>query len=372
MDAFFACVEQRDNPALRGKPVLIGHDGPRGVVATASYEARPFGCHSAQPMAVAKRLCPDATILPTRGKRYAEVSEQVFAIMGEFSPLIEPVSIDEAFLDLTGTKRLWGEPDRVAERLRARIKNELDLTASVGIAPNKFLAKLASDMNKPDGLTVIRPEDIDRVLPPLPVTKLWGIGQVTGEKLRNASINTIDDLRRQNPDVLEKLLGSDAGRYLQLAHGIDDRPLVPDRQAKSIGHEQTFEVNVTEDGEVRRVLLDQVEQVARRLRKCGLYACGLSIKIRYGDFTTISRSCTFDRPTCSTDELWQAARGLFDKWPFQPVRLIGVTAERLTMTEGQMPLFPGESSTRHKNLDRVVDRINDKFGSRAIRRSGAE
>ena len=370
MDAFFAAVEQRDHPELRGKPLLIGHDGPRGVVATASYEARPFGCHSAQPMVTAKRLCPGAIILPVDGERYAQASERMFAILEEFSPLIEPLSIDESFLDLAGTQRLLGDAVSVAGRLRARIRSDLGLTASVGVAPNKFLAKLASDMDKPDGLTVIRPQDIDRVLPPLPVRRLWGIGQVTAEKLGKIGVRTIGDLRGQSMAWLERQFGSEAQRYFDLARGIDTRPVVPDGEAKSIGHEQTFEVNVADGDEVRRVLLDQVEQVARRLRKSGLYSRGISLKIRYGDFQTISRSQTFESPTDATAELWQAARGLFDHWPFEPVRLIGVAAERLSKAQGQMPLFADQGKELQKKLDSVTDRINDKYGSRTIRRGG--
>ena len=371
MDAFFAAVEQRDHPELRGKPVLIGHDGPRGVVATASYEARPYGCHSAQPMSVAKRLCPHAIILPVRGERYAEVSEQMFAILDQFSPVVEPLSIDEAFLDLAGTERVLGRPEHVALRLKDRIKSELQLTASVGLAPNKYLAKLASDMNKPDGLTIIRPEDIDCILPPLPVTKLWGIGKATAAMLQPLGINTIGDLRQKPLDWLERHLGSDAERYFNLARGIDERPVQADGEAKSIGHEQTFEVNVADADEVRRVLLDQVEHVARRLRKHGVQARGISLKIRFGKFQTIHRSLTLGEPTDVTEELWQAARGLFDKWRFQPVRLIGITAERLVEGEVQPGLFPDPERDRQKKLDNVADQINAKFGMRAIRRGGA-
>ena len=371
MDAFFAAVEQRDHPEFLGQPILIGHDGPRGVVATASYEARPFGCHSAQPMALAKRLCPQAVILPVRGERYREVSEQLFAIMEQFSPIIEPLSIDEAFLDLIGSERLLGEPVGVAERLRKCVKAELKLTASVGVAPNKFLAKLASDLHKPDGLTVIWPQDVDRILPPLPVTKLWGIGKVTANRLGKLGIRTISDLRERPLKWLEEHLGSDAERYLSLARGLDDRPVVCDREAKSIGHERTFEVDVAEPDDVRRVLLDQVEQVAYRLRRHGLYARGLSVKIRYGDFKTINRSVTMESPTDITAELWHKARGLFDDWTFQPVRLIGVTAERLTKAQGQMSLFESSTKQRQKKLDMATDQINEKYGKGSIKRGGA-
>lgn len=371
MDAFFASVEQLDHPAIRGKPVLVGHDGPRGVVTAASYEARPFGCHSAQPMSIAKRQCPQAIIMPVRGERYGEMSHRMFAILDEFSPLVEPLSIDEAFLDMTGTERALGEPETVAFRLKERVKNDLKLTASVGLAPNKFLAKLASDMRKPDGLMVIHAQDIDRILLPLAVTKVWGIGKATAAALEQFGIRTISDLRQKPLDWLHKQFGADAERYFNLSRGIDPREVVPDEEAKSIGHEQTFEVDVADPEEVRRVLLDQVEQVARRLRKHGLQARGVALKIRYGDFQTISRSATLRSATDVTEELWQAARAIFEKWAFQPVRLIGMTAERLGEGEGQMDLFADPKKERQRKLDGVADQITQKFGDRAIRRGGA-
>ena len=371
MDAFFASVEQRDRPELRGKPLLIGHDGPRGVVSTASYEARPFGCRSAMPMVTAKRLCPQAIVLPVRGERYHEVSQQMFAILEEYSPLVEPLSIDEAFLDLTGTELALGEPVQVARQLKDRIKRELGVTASVGVAPNKFLAKLASDMEKPDGLTVIREEDIDRVLPPLPVTKLWGIGPATAAKLEPLGIRTIGDLRAWPQDSLRHHLGSEAERYVQLARGIDHRPVVPDRQAKSIGHEQTFGTDVGDPDEVRRVLLEEVEQVGARLRRHGLMARGVSLKIRFGDFETISRSMTLKAATNITSELWHAAKTLFNAWPFQAVRLIGMTAERLSTDVEQAELFPDQAREKQRKLDVVTDQINAKFGKRRIGRGRA-
>jgi DNA polymerase-4 len=368
MDAFFASVEQLDRPELRGKPVLVGHDGPRGVVAAASYESRVFGCHSAQPIAVAKRLCPHAIITPVRMARYREVSQAVFEIFDAFSPLIEPLSVDEAFLDLAGTERLHGSAESVAAKMKQRIKSELGLTASVGVAPNKFLAKLASDMNKPDGLTVIGVEDIERILLPLPVSRLWGIGKVTAAKLQSVGIKTIADLRQASPEFLDHYLGSDADRYARLSRGVDDRKVVPDREAKSIGHEQTFEVDIADPDEIRAVLLDQVELVAHRLRRNGVEAQGVSLKIRFGHFQTISRSTKLPHGTDATADLWQAAQSLFNAWAFQPVRLIGVSAERLSAYAAQPGLFPHPEHERQKKLDAVADRINEKFGKRTLGR----
>ncbi|MBC7782451.1 MAG: DNA polymerase IV [Burkholderiales bacterium] len=371
MDAFFASIEQLDNPQLRGRPVVVGYDGPRGVVAAASYEARKFGCHSAQPIAVAKRLCPDLLIVDVRMERYREVSGRMFEILDRFSPVVEPLSVDEAFLDLSGTERLQGPADLAARRIKELIQSELSLTASVGVAPNKFLAKLASDMEKPDGLTVIRAEDVSRVLPPLPVSRLWGIGRVTEARLEAAGIRTIGDLLRTPAQFLERHLGAEAEHYMRLASGIDARAVTSDREAKSIGHEQTFAVNVSDPEVVRKVLMDQVELVAARLRRHGIVARGLSLKIRYGQFETITRSTTLSSDTHVTAEIWQAARAIFDAWTFQPVRLIGVSAERLSAGEGQLGLFTDPGREKQKKLDAVADRINDKFGKRSIRRGGS-
>ena len=373
MDAFFASVEQREDPSMRGRPLLVGHDGPRGVVATASNEARAFGCHSAQPMVVAKRLCPHALVLPVRMDLYRRASDRVFAILHDFSPAVEPLSIDEAFVDLTGTERLHGEPVAVARRIKQRIKSDLGLSASVGLAANKFLAKLASDLQKPDGLTVIGPGDVDRVLPPLPVTKVWGVGPATAERLRTYGVRTIADLRGKTEAWLAEFFGpEEGGRYYRLARGLDERPVVADDEARSISHEQTFEVDVTDPAHVRQVMLDQVEQIAARLRRHGLGARGVSLKIRFGNFQTITRSATLPRPTDATAELWDAARGLFDRWPFQPVRLIGVAAERLARGPGQLDLFADPERDRRRNLDAAADRINQRFGKRSIRRAGTE
>jgi nucleotidyltransferase/DNA polymerase involved in DNA repair len=374
MDAFYAAIEQLDDPSLRGKPVLVGHDGPRGVVTTASYEARPFGCRSAQPMAVAKRLCPQAIVVPTRFERYHDISNQVFDILDDFTPLIEPLSIDEAFLDVTGSRRLHGDGPSIARRIKQRIRDEVQLTASVGIASNKYLAKLASDLNKPDGLTIITLQDIDKVLPPLPVSKIWGIGPKTAARLGNLAIRTIGDIRRLPRDVLEQQFGLEAEHFWRLARGIDDRPVVPDSEAKSIGHEQTFGTDLLDPDEVRAVLLGQVEQVAARLRRHGLRARSVHLKIRDGGFHTITRATTLREPTDETRELWRCALAIFDRWArgsFKPVRLIGMNASHLTRGPQEMGLFTDAAAEQQRRVDRAVDQINARFGRRAIQRGRA-
>lgn len=375
MDAFFASVEQLDDPKLRGKPVLVGHDGPRGVVAAASYESRVFGCHSAQPMAVAKRLCPHAIVVPGHFARYRDVSRQVFDVFERVTPRVEPLSIDEAFLDLTGTERLLGPADAVAKRLKQEILSTTGLTASIGVAPNKFLAKLASDLEKPDGLTVITRENLDRVLLPLPISRLWGVGPRTAQKLEGIGIRTFADVRRMPLELLFARFGEEGEHYRRLAFGEDDREVVADSAAKSIGQEQTFGTDVADVEELRRVLLGQAEHVGHRLRRHGLRARAVVVKIRYGDFETITRSSTLEQPTDITHDLYRAGRDLFDRWAahtFQPVRLIGLTAARLSTDAGQMHLFTQGESDRHRRLDQALDRINDRFGKNVIRRGNAE
>lgn len=371
MDAFFASVEQLDDPSLRGKPVLVGGAGPRGVVAAASYEARVFGCRSAQPMSVARRLCPHAIVVRGHFHRYREESGKVLAILGSFTPVVQPISIDEAFLDVTASQCIFGEPESMARQIKERILSETKLTASVGVAPNKFLAKLASDMDKPDGLTVIRAEDVDRILPPLPVGKIWGIGPKTAARLEGIGVRTIGDLRQLSPDVLERRLGTDAGHYRRLAFGMDDRQVSSDSDAKSIGQEQTFGENLVDPREVLTVVLEQSEHVSARLRHQGLLARGVTVKIRFGDFQTITRAATLDTLTNSTQPIWHAARDLFNKWAehFKPVRLIGVSATKLTRGEPQLELFENEDAKKQQRVDRAVDEITARFGSDAIGRA---
>jgi DNA polymerase-4 len=374
MDAFYASVEQLDQPHLRGRPVLVGHDGPRGVVSAASYEARRFGCRSAQPTAVAKRLCPHAIVVPVRFARYGEVSRQVFAIFESYTPLVQALSVDEAFLDVAASVRLFGEPIEIARQIKQRIHGDTGLTASVGVAPNKFLAKLASDMNKPDGLTVIGDHNVDEIMPPLPVEKIWGIGPKTMERLNDIGVRTVGDLRRLPVELLKLRLGDEADHYRRLAFGIDARAVSPDRDAKSIGQEQTFGQDLTDPEAVRSVILGQTEQVSARLRRNAVVARSVTVKIRYGDFETITRRTTLVEAVDTTAPLWNAAKALFDAWAakdFRPVRLIGVTASQLSTAAEQSSLFPDPAREKEKRLDNVVDQINAKFGKRAVSRAQA-
>jgi DNA polymerase-4 len=370
MDAFFAAIEQRDNPALRGKPILVGGTGPRGVVSTASYEARPYGCRSAMPMSRALAMCPHAIVVPVNGKRIREASQQVFTILGEFTDRVQPVSVDEAFLDVTGCERLLGDGEQIARDIRRRIAAETRLTASVGVAPNKFLAKLASDLNKPDGLTVITRDTVDQILPPLSVRRIWGIGPKAAAKLESLGVKTIGDLQARSGDFLNRMLGSWGDRVNELIHGIDERPVESDDTAKSIGQEETFGVDLIEKEHLRFVLLEQAEAVGARMRRQGLLAGNVTVKIRFGDFKTVTRSRQLTTPTDTTQDLYDAATALFDRWAdehFQPVRLIGLQASSFSKT-AQLDLFEQPRRERQKRVDSAVDAIKTRFGKTAIRR----
>lgn len=377
MDAFFASVEQRDNPALRGKPVLVGGAGKRGVVAAASYEAREFGCRSAMPMAVALRLCPDAVVVGGGFGKYKDASNAVFAVFESVTPLVQPLSIDEAFLDVTGSQRVLGTPVEIATKIRSDVLSATGLTVSVGVAENKFLAKLASDMDKPDGLTVIEPGAAQVVLDPLPVTAIFGVGGSAERKLARHGARNIEQLRKLPVELLTTQLGSFGERIHELARGIDERPVVPDRIAKSVGHEQTFGDDLTDPDDVRSVMLDQAEQVGARLRAKDRRARTVTVKIRFGGFQTITRAHTLDASVDDTASIYDAARVLFDAWAsnsFRPVRLIGVSTSHLSdpAEPEQLGLFddPGARDKR-RGVDAALDAINQKFGKRAITRAGA-
>lgn len=373
MDAFFAAIEVLDDPSLEGKPLLVGGDGKRGVVATASYEARKLGCHSAQPMSVAKRLCPQALVVPPRGYRYREISTQLFRIFERYTPLVEPLSIDEAFLDVRGTKRLFGPPVEVARKLKEEVRRELSLTASVGVAPNKFIAKLASDLEKPDGLTVLSLEGYLERSKELSIAKIWGLGPASAKRFEKVGVRTVADLRALPLAWLEKHFGSSGEHFYRLARGMDSRRVTPDHAAKSVGQEQTFGDDLADPAEVRAILLGQVENVARRLRKHGLLAGTLTVKIRYGDFKTITRSAKLMEASFSTRALWEISGRLFEEWAakdFQPVRLIGVSTSDFAKGPLQSSLLARSDEERVAKVESATDRIVERFGRGAIRRGG--
>lgn len=372
MDAFYASVEQRDHPELRGRPVIVGGIEGRGVVCAASYEARPFGVHSAMAMSVARRLCPQAVFLPVRMKHYAGVSRQIREIFFAFTPKVEPLSLDEAFLDVAGCEGLFGPAEVIAQQLKSRIWAETSLTASVGVAPNKFLAKLASDLCKPDGLSVVPPDRVRAFLDPLPVSRLWGVGSKGEKRLHALGIRTIGELAAHPERLLFDHLG-EVGRHLwQRAHGLDDRDVVPDREAKSVSTETTFAQDIADREPLLTWLLELVEHLAARLRRERLWARTVELKLRSSDFQTRNRSQTLNEPTNSTMLLWHAAKHLFERNlsdDFLPLRLLGVSGSKLTrqpLRQGE--LFETDVANRQSALDRTVDRIRLAFGEEAIRR----
>jgi DNA polymerase-4 len=371
MDAFFAAIAQLDHPELRGKPVLTGADHPRAVVTTASYEARPYGCRSAMPMATAKRLCPHAVVTQVPGQRIRAMSDAVFAMLRDVSPVVEPVSVDEAYVDVTGSERLLGDGGTIAKQLKARIYEQTGLIASIGVAPNKLLAKLASDMDKPDGLRVIQPDEVADLLRPMRVHELRGIGPATARTLEAVGLRTAADVRQWDEAQLAQRFG-EMGRYLHaLVHGHDDRPVTPDHQAKSIGQEHTFRENIDGPEHLKQMLLSQVEHVTRRLRRHHLRTKGLTLKLRFADFRTITRSRRLDQPTDLTADLWPAAEAVFNQWArreFEPIRLIGVTAQPITEAGQQLGLFNATDQQRQQRLEQTLDAIAERFGEATIHR----
>ncbi|MFH1615749.1 MAG: DNA polymerase IV [Planctomycetota bacterium] len=372
MDAFYASVEVKDNPALKGKPVLVGGTvKQRGVVAAVSYEARKFGIHSAMPMGQALRLCPEAIVLPVRMSRYVELSKQIHKIFHDYTPDVEPISIDEAFLDVTGCVQLFGSPEKIGKEIKTRIKEEIGLTASVGIAPNKFLAKLASGLEKPDGFVIITEENKQQILDPLPVSKIWGIGKVANKELKSIGINTIQQLRTAPVNTLSTVLKNQVDDILKLAQGIDNREVEPYTEAKSISSEETFPDDIKEKEVLLGVLQNQVEEVSQRLRAEKLQCRTITLKLRYGDFRTITRSNTFE-PTNTTSTLLNQAQQLFDKWyktSAGPLRLLGFGASGLSpVGTGQKLLFSDPIEEKQKKIDEAFDKIRVKYGEDSLKR----
>jgi len=373
MDAFYASVEQRDSPELKGQPVVVGGSvKSRGVVAAASYEARRFGIHSAMPMARAIKLCPNLIVLPVRMGRYAEISEKIHAIFEQFTPVIETISLDEAFLDVTGSVKLFGAAEKIAIAIKNDVKEETDLTASVGVAPNKLLAKIASDLKKPDGLVIITEKNKQEILDPLPVGKLWGVGKVTEKSLHLAGIYTISQLRTKTVEQLKTIVGNFAEQLLEFAQGNDKSEVEPYRVAKSISTEQTFETDTNDKNFLLGVLLVEVETVAQRLREGNIKARTFTIKFRYGDFRSITRSKTLSEPDNSTSVLWQSCQNIFKQWYARergPLRLVGFEASHFaTEDTGQMLLFGADKDNRQKRLDEAVDKIRKRYGDDSLKR----
>ncbi|HXH08589.1 MAG TPA: DNA polymerase IV [Alphaproteobacteria bacterium] len=375
MDAFYAAVEQRDHPELRGQPVVVGADPRggygRGVVSTASYEARLFGVHSAMPISQAYRLCPHAVYLPVRMTRYQEISERIFAIFRRYTDLVEAVSIDEAFLDLSGSTRLFGAVEAIAHRIKQDIVQEERLTASVGVAPNKFLAKLASDLSKPDGFLVVTDAEVESLLRDLPVRRLWGVGQHTTRQLEALGLRTIGQVAQWPQWYLTTRFGKLGNHIWRLAHGIDDRPVVPHHTPKSISAETTFGVD-TDDVEIwRRTLLALAEKVARRLRAGGWMTRRVTLKFRDADFVTLTRSRSFNQPTAVAIDLYRAVDDLLQTLPARRrrARLFGIAASALVpMAHQQLSLFT-DATRKRLQLARAEDIIRARFGSQAITRA---
>ncbi len=381
LDAFFAAVEQRDDPSLRGKPVLVGGSRERGVVAAASYEARKYGIHSAMPMAEALRRCPRAVVVRHSMHRYVEASRGFFAILDQFSPLVQPLSLDEGFLDCSGEERLLGAGEAIARAIKQRVADELQLVASVGVAPSKFIAKIASDIDKPDGLRVVAPDGVLDFLHPLPVSRLWGVGKVAQETLRGLGLVTIGDVARYPEKVLARHLGPAAGAHLAaLARGIDDRPVVPDSEPVSIGHEQTFESDVAHADEVADIARHQADQVAARLRRAELRCRVVVLKIKFADFRLITRRRTLADPTSDGNVIAHTACELLAAIDIHgkngkknKVRLCGVAAAGLEPRAAPRQLTLDEPTrARGERLGDTLDRINDRFGNLSITRAGGD
>ena len=371
MDAFYASVEEQDRPELKGKPLIVGGTGGRGVVAAASYAVRRFGVRSAMPMREALRRCPQAVCVAPRMARYKEVSEQVFAIFHEFTPLVEGLSLDEAFLDVTSSQRLLGSAESMGREIRGRIRRQTGLTASVGIAPNKLLAKIASDLNKPDGMCRLDPDHAREIIDGLPVEKLFGLGPRTLPAVHAVGIRSFGDLRKAGEDTLRRVFGKHAAAMRARASGLDDRPVEPDRAEKSISAEETYAADIRGSALLSVEILRLADRAASRLRAQGLAAGCVSVKIRRGDFTTFTRQRALGSATQDTAVVSAVAQNLLREWladqPDAPIRLLGVGVGGLA-TPQQGDLFAGGAAPGSR-LDATIDGIRDRFGRSILTRA---
>ena len=375
MDAFFAAVEQRDNPALVGRPVIIGANpkggNGRGVVSTCSYEARAFGIHSAMPIAIAYRRCPHGIFLPGSVSKYRKASDQIFDILYDFTPDMEPVSVDEAFLDITGSYHFYQTPIKTCLAIKERIKKEVRLTASIGIAPNKMVAKIASDYCKPDGLLEIKADQLLDFLWPLSIERLWGVGKQTQKTLNAMGIETVEDLAKFSESKLQKSLGVHGQHLYDLSHGIDDREVIVDDEVKSVSHEHTFDKDIDDINKADSVLSLLSEKVSRRLRKYDLKGKTIAVKIRLSDFKTVTRAYTYSERTNFFDEIYKKAKELFNayyKYPMK-IRLLGVRVSNFDDPYVQESLFQRLDTEKKEKIHKAMDLIKDKFGERAIQRA---
>ncbi len=368
MDAFYASVEQADHPELKGMPVVVG-GGMRGVVSAASYEARKFGIRSAMPIFQARKLCPQAVFLPVRGKRYKEVSDRIMDILCDFSPLVEKISIDEAFLDITGTRTLHGNPENLAFQIKEKIRDETSLTCSIGIAPNKLLAKIASDLEKPDGLTIVKKENIREFMSKLPVEKLPGVGTRSARELRTLGVRTASDILRYDLSFWVKRFGKHGLSLYEKALGKDSSPVQPFRNPKSFGAENTFPRDIQKPEELKKWILVQSEKVGRELRAKGYVARKVTLKIKFSDFKLITRSRSLDDYTNCTMVIFDTAIDLLAHIQLKKsVRLTGVAVSGLLRGYRQMKLIEDRATARQEQLDRAIDHILDKFGKDALKR----
>ncbi len=368
MDAFFASVEQRDFPELRGKPVIVGGKSRRGVVATASYEARRFGVHSAMPITKARELCPHGVFVVPRFEAYREASEEIHEIMLHYADAYEPISLDEAFLDISGMGSQYPTLGAIGRAIKKEIREKVHLVASVGIGPNKFLAKMASDMEKPDGLTIIPYDKEKEILAPLPVRRLWGVGEVTEKKLLAAGYRLIKDIQDADPRRLKDLLGNQGAFLQELAFGIDRRPIEADRQVKSIGDESTYDEDLTDRKAIEKEIAIHADIVAQRLRKHNLFARTISLKVRFASFKTVMRSLSLEEGTNLQEDIDRAARTLLSRIPvYEGIRLLGVTASNLGPPISMGSLFSEESEKRARAA-KAMDEIQAKFGKKALQK----
>jgi DNA polymerase-4 len=364
MDAFYASVEQRDDPSLRGRPVIVGGQSRRGVVLAASYEVRPFGVRSAMSMGEALRRAPHAIVVPPRRDRYEAASAQVFAIFRRYTPLVEPLSLDEAFLDVTASQALFGDGETTARAIKRDVRAELELTASAGVAPCKFAAKIASDLRKPDGLVVVPVHGVAAFLAPLPVDRMWGVGPKTAPKMRELGFVTIGDLAAADPKTMAAHFGTWGQQMVLLARGDDERVVDPSGEALSIGAEETYEDDLLDAESIRRTLLEHAGRVARRLVRSGLSARTVVVKVKYSDFTIRSRRTTLPEPVQDTDAIYRAAVALLARLPLESrrVRLTGVSVGGLEAGGPPLTLIPDVEAEKRRRIEQVSARISERFG----------